>query len=290
LLPEALEMSRNYASAPASQISGDYMSAPAQDIPFYTLVDPNSPLGPMSDYMNPYSETVLQNTLQKIYDAADKAKLNLGARATSASAYGDARHGIEGSQLQLNTNRAVGETSGNLLKEMFDTAMGWRGSDMARLFGTDKANADYNETALERLYKGDTANATLNETALNRQRTGAQDMLALQGANQNMMLQRLAAMLGAGGLEQGNKQAQLDAAYQEFLRGQSWDANRAAQAASIIRGVPYSSSTTNQGSQTGTSTQTAPDNSLWQLAGTLAGAAFAPVTAGGSTAIASLFT
>lgn len=247
VLPEALQGARNYAAAPA------------QNIDFWNVNDPNSPLGDMSGYMNPYGAAVLDPTLQKIYDAADQARKQLNAGATSAGAFGDARHGVEQSNLDLNTMRSVGETSGNLLKQMYDTMMGQRQTDLSRLFNTDQANAGY------------------NETALNRQLTGSGAVLDRTAADQNQKLQRVAALLGSGGQQQAQNQETKNVDY-------GGDSEMLKQLTSIISGVPYERSSVG----TSTATQTSPDNSLWQLAGTLAGAAFAPVTAGGSTAIGSI--
>ena len=331
LLPEALQGARTFANAPAQAIDPRYAAAPAQAIGTERLVDESGRLGAMSDYMNPYSEDVLQKTLQKIYDAADKARLNLGARATSANAYGDARHGIEGGQIDLNTQRAVGETSSQLLKEMFDTAMGWRSQDVGRFYNTDLANAGFNEQALERGFRADTADAGYNEqalergfkadtadaafneqalqrllasgtanagyeeAALNRKRQGSADLLNFAGQDQNQLLQRLAAMLGAGQMQQGNAQATDDAKFQEFLRQQGVEEDNLKLYTNILSGIPYEKKVSSSGSNTSTQdmsgksnetqTTTAPDNSLWQLAGTLAGAALAPATGGASLAL-----
>ncbi|MGH6792464.1 MAG: hypothetical protein ACRECF_06975 [Methyloceanibacter sp.] len=285
-LSEAVEGARDYVSAPAQTVNPRYGSAPAQNVDFWAMMDEGSPIGGMDEYMNPYSETVLQNTLQKLYDTADRANLDLKRRATSADAFGDARHGIVESDLQLNTNRAVGETSGALLKEMFDTAMGWRSSDLGRLYSTDVTNANFDEQALERLFRGDVQQGTFNEEALDRILAGSGAMLGFQGQDQNMKLQSLAALLGSGGLQQGNAQAELDAQWQEFMREQGWDAEQIRLATSVLSGVPYTRETT--GTTSGETVTTQPDNSMWQLAGTLAGAAAAPFTGGASLALPAL--
>jgi hypothetical protein len=276
---ELLDQVRQYSTAPAQQISDAYAGNPAQNVDFYSLIDPNSPLGGIEGYMNPYNETVLQNTLQQIYDAADQVRKRTNASATSAGAFGDARHGIVESLNNLNTSRAVGETSGNLLKEMYDTMMGWRSSDLGRLYNTDIANAGFNETALERLFKSDAANAGFNEQALSRLASGS-------AQEQNMMLQQLATLLGSGEAQRSIQNEGNAFDYQEFLRKQGWDDDQLRLAASVLGGVPRETSTS--GTSMGTTVQETPDNSLWQLAGTLAGAAFAPMTGGASLALSPL--
>jgi hypothetical protein len=253
VLPSALSMAQAYADAPAQQISD-----------FGRIIDENGKLGAISDYMSPYISGVLDPAIRKITEAADKARLGMDARMTMAGAFGDAQHGVEGSRLNREYQTAVGDTAGRVYADAWDKGMGLRGGDLSRFVDRDKSQAALNETALQRLLQG------------------AGSLLNFQGADQNQELQRIAAILGTGQTQQANEQFQLDASFQEFLREMGWDADNLRTAASVISGAPHETT------RTGTATTTQPDNSLWQLAGTLAGAVAAPFTGGMSLAIPGL--
>lgn len=300
-------------NTPGFQLDESIFSSPAQSVDFHGVMDESSPIGSIDDYMNPFNEQVIQATLAKLYDTADRANLDLKRRATTAQSFGDARHGIEGALNTLNLNRAVGETAGSLNKAGYDSAIAQRQQDLARLFNTDVTNANFSEQqlarllqggvaqgqldetaltrllqsgvaqgnfdeqALQRLFQSDVAQGNFNEAALNRNLTGANALLQGQNMEQDMLLQNLAAMLGLGEAERGIDQAELDFAYNDWLRGQGWERDNLRTAASVISGAPYER-TTEQ-------VTTEPDNSGFQLLGSLAGAVAAPFTGGASLAL-----
>ena len=226
-----------------------YATAGPQSIGHERIVDEDGRLGAVSDYLNPYTDDALSSVLNKIYDAADQVRKRTDSSATMANAFGDARHGIVESQNDLNTSRAVGETSSAFMKDAFDTAMGLRGNDLSRFYNTDIANANFEEQALERLRAG-----------------SAQE--------QEMLLQQISSLLGTGQMQQANQQAELDADYQEFLREQGWSNEQIGMAASILGGLPFTRGTTSE------TVDTQPDNSLMQIIGAIGGAAMAPMTGG----------
>lgn len=230
-------------------------NAPAQTVGTERVVDEGGNLGAMKDYFNPYVEGALQPALAKIQEAADARRKQINAGATAARAFGDARHGITESQLDLNTGRAIGETAGNFYSNAFDKTIAARQGDLNRFTDVDKTNAQF------------------GETALNREVSGATTM-------QNQLLAQLQAALGAGGMQQANEQAGLDATFQEFLRKYQHDPQMLQQLSSVLSKLPYSKT------QTTDATTTQPDNSLLGTAGAVGGAVAAskPV----STAIASL--
>lgn len=230
------------------------MSAPAQNIGTERVVDEGGRLGAISDYLNPYVENALQPALTKIQEGADARRKQINAGATSAHAFGDARHGVLEAKHDLDTSRAMGETAGSFLKNAFDTSMGQRAADLNRFGEVDKTNAQF------------------GETALNRELAGSNQV-------QSQLLQQLQAALGAGAIQQGNEQQGLDAQYQEFLRKYQHDPQQLSTMANVLKALPYTR-TVNSDSAT-----ISPDNSLLGLAGSLGGAALgsAPV----SNAIAS---
>lgn len=104
------------------------------------IVDEGGRLGAVSDYMNPYLERALAPALRQIQEAEDANRKRIGAGATSAGAFGDARHGIVESMNARDAQLARGETAAKFYKDAFDTVMTQRGQDLSRFTDVDKTN------------------------------------------------------------------------------------------------------------------------------------------------------
>lgn len=235
----------------AIQGARDFASAPAQHLTTERIVDEDGRLGAISDYMNPFVDQALQPALRAIQEQADAQRKRIGAGATSAGAFGDARHGIMEAMLGRDTSTAMGDTASRFYLDAFRDALGLRQGDLGRMTELDKTNALFAEQGLDRLFQG--SGAVLNRA----------------GQDQQQGLQLIQSLLASGGLQQGADQAELDAAYQEFLRNYGHDFDVVAAMASALSGVPY----------TRTQTTTQPDNSLFGLLGSGLGS-FAGTEAG----------
>lgn len=223
-------------------------SAPGQNIQTERIVDEGGKLGAIGDYLNPYQASVVDPALRKIQEQADRQAKNIGSMATSSKAFGDARHGILEAMLGRDTSLATGETTGSLMKQGYDTAMGERTADLNRFKDVDTLNANFNETALNRNIAG-------NKAAVD-----------VATADQNRLLSQINSLLGAGSQQQANDQAGLDAAYQEFMRRYIGDDQaKIAAAAQAMSGL--------KGNYSTTETKEKPDNSLLGGLGSAAGSA-----------------
>lgn len=235
------------------------------------VVDESGKLGKIGDYFNPYVDQALQPALRKIQESSDAARKRVAAGATSAGAFGDARHGILESELDRSTSQATGDTASKFYKDAFDSAMGLRTGDLNRFTGVDEANAGRGTVA-------DMANANFNEQAIQRLLTGAKGGQDVAAADQARMLSQIQALLAGGTMQQGNDQAGLDAMYKEFMRGYGDDFAKLEALRSAVGGVPHG--------QTSTTVGTQPDNSI--LGGLGAGAGAFLGSQGGSALVASL--
>ena len=78
----------------------------------------------LQPYMNPYTDSVVNNTVGQIDRMRQMGLNDVGAQATSAGAYGGARHGVA----EAATNRAamgqVGAAVGNLYNQGYNNAQG----------------------------------------------------------------------------------------------------------------------------------------------------------------------
>lgn len=243
---EALAGARTYASAPAQSISTE------------RIVDEGGQLGAIDDYLNPYVENALTPALRRIQEQSDAQRKRIAAGATAGGAFGDARHGILEAQLGRDTSTAMGDTASQFYLDAFERALGARRDDLGRMLDVDKSNAVFSEQALDRGFQG--TGALLDRTA----------------QDQQTALERIKALLTTGGMQQGNEQAELDAAFEDFLRKYGHDFDVIGMMASALSGVPY----------TKTQTTTQPNNSGLGFLGSAAGSLLGTDAMG--TAIAAL--
>lgn len=257
---QAFEMLRNLiANAPdvlgeSLQGARAYASAPAQHLATERLVDESGRLGAIEDYVNPYVKAALQPTLRAIQDQAAAARKRIASNATSAGAFGDARHGILEARLNQDTATAMGDTASKFYMDAFERAMGRRESDLNRMTEIDKLNAAFVEQALERMFAG----------------SGA--LLDRASQDQTNQLERIRALLSAGAMQQGLEQAELDAAYEEFLRKYGHDFNLIEMLSSALGGVPYDK----------TQITKQPNNSLFGTIGSALGSFLGTETGAGA--------
>lgn len=231
---ESLEGARSYASAPSQSIGTE------------RIVDENGQLGAISDYFNPHVDAALQPAIRKIMESADAQRKMIGAGATSSGAFGDARHGIVEGVLNRDTSQVVGDTAAKFYNDAWNTAMAERTSDLNRFKDTDTINANFNEAGLNRLL------------------TGSGAVVDRVGADQAMKLNQIQALLSGGNQQQGNAQAELDAGFQEFLRGQGWDFSVLEALSSALNAAPYPKTQT-------TTKSGGSDNSILGTLGSIVG-------------------
>jgi len=233
-------------SGESLQGARSYASAPSQSIGTERIVDENGQLGAISDYFNPHVDAALQPAIRKIMESADAQRKMIGAGATSSGAFGDARHGVVEGVLNRDTSQVVGDTAAKFYNDAWNTAMAERTSDLNRFKDTDTINANFNEAGLNRLL------------------TGSGAVVDRVGADQAMKLNQIQALLSGGNQQQGNAQAELDAGFQEFLRGQGWDFSVLEALSSALNAAPYPKTQT-------TSKSGGSDNSILGTLGSIVG-------------------
>jgi hypothetical protein len=206
--------------------------------PASTITAPTT--GEIQQYMNPYLMAALQPQLDDIARQGANTRKSLDAQSTMDGAFGDARSGIERSEARRNEDVLRTNTIGKGYSDAFNTAL-------SGLMDTKKTNASLNETALQRAITGGKALQDLDLSQVNRGLTTAD------------------ALAKAGKTEQETNQAADTAKFQEFLRGQGWDAQKIALVTSALAGTPRST--------TSTTVEEAPNNSGWGMVGSLLGSA-----------------
>lgn len=227
---------------------GAYGAAPAFNYDFNTIVDQSGPLGSIDSYMDPYLAKVLAPTLRQLNLSGEQARNDINANATTAGAFGDARHGVVEGEQRRNQNQQETDVVGKAFSDAFATAMGLRSSDAARYFQTQQAQEGADKSRLDRM------------------RTSAIDLGNLDKDSVSRALGLSDALAKTGATERGVEQAGSDFDYNEFLRQTNFTNNEIAFLTSILAGTPTAKTTT------GTVSQLEPNNSGWEGVGALGGA------------------
>jgi hypothetical protein len=167
--------------------------------------DPNS----VGQYMNPYLQNALNPQLDEARRQAAITSQPAMAKLTQAGGYGGGRQAIMESENQRNLNTNLANITGKGYKDAYDEAM--------------KAAQYSSDFGLKSLQAATTANQAAGNI-------GAQE--AQYG------LQNLQALATAGGVQQGQEQAGLNAQYNEWLRQQNYLPTALKNQQSLIAGMP----------------------------------------------------
>lgn len=234
----------------------------------------------VSAYMNPYIDSVLNNTQQRATRRFDEQQQGRDSAAIAAGAYGGSRRFVQDSLAQRDLNEQLDTINTEGLNAAFDRA--------TELFNTDEARrlAAYEGDAGRRLnadldnagrgltaamadrdrdlqaYEGDAARRLAADTGnAERSQQGAMAaeearrlarQLGLEGLqtrgdlarlDQDMAFRNIEGLSGVGSRIQGREQAGLDMAYADFMRQLNWPTDQLARYASILSGTPVAPST-----------------------------------------------
>jgi hypothetical protein len=239
---------KTYADTPATQVNTPSILGGNTDVRTASI----------SDYMNPYIAEVLAPQLREIERNGAMARNRNAAAATMEGAFGDARHGVVDSSQIRDENQLLTDTTGKAYAAAFDSAGNLRTRDVANLMDTDKTNATLTEEALKRAITGGTSLRDLDKYMMGRD------------------LDLAKSLQTSGAAQQKYGQDKANAEYEAYLREQGWGGEMAKLLASITGSAKHNTTTN------ATSTTMAPDNSGFQMLGSLAGAALAPMTGGAS--------
>ena len=187
-----------------------------------------------ADYMNPYTENVLDRARQRIFDADDIARQKRDARAISAGAFGDnSRRFVQEAEAQSNLQDRLADMEAKQLAAAYESG--------AKIFGQD-ANRALQADARNQA-AGLTANQQNNMAAIQ----GAQGIGNLAKLDQGLGLQQNQALQGIGAMGQALDQQGLDLAYGDFMAQQNFPKQQVAFMSDILQGTPSGQTTTTFG-------------------------------------------
>ncbi len=241
-------------------------NAPAQHVGTERVVDQGGQLGAISDYTSPYINQVLKPQLQDLDEEGMRRAKELNSRAAMAGAFGDTGWEFGRARESDLTRRAREAAIGNANQNAYDRAMQLRETDAGRFLDVNKSNANYEEQRLARM------------------QSVGNDMAKMGIMNDQNRLAILGALDKSGQALQAQDQKALDAAYQEFSRATGFPLEVSQMIIQAVNGSPLSKAmseqkvgttdTTTNSSGTTTGQTQQPNNSGFNILGSLLGAFF----------------
>ncbi len=188
-----------------------------------------------TDYMNPYIESVLNPTLERLRRERDITQNNIGSSASNVGAFGGTREGVQRSLNDEAFDRNTGDVTGQLyyggFNDAINRAMGQFNTERGRNLQTAQMGQTGATTGATIASNAANNAAGIGQGAINNYRQGALDKLAV------------------GGMEQQLQQKDLDAVNAEIAKQQGFNMSRIKDLLGVLGGLPTSggASTTKPG-------------------------------------------
>jgi hypothetical protein len=231
-------------------------------------VEAQQALGGIQQYMNPYTQQVIDLAGQDIERQRQMAQNQLGSQAQAAGAFGGSRQGVAEAMTNSEFARQMAETSAGLRQQGFNTALGASQQDVANQMQAAFANQDATSRATE-FGQGLSLDAQRANQSNALQAAG----LRLQGASQLGGLGQTGFGIGQGilGMQQdfGRQQQMMNQQLIDAARGQYGGFTGAPQNALATR--IGAAGAGNMGQRTETQTKNPGLFDYLQLAATAAG-------------------
>lgn len=176
-------------SAPGRELY-DYNAAQAQGQSYNAAQLSDKDIG---DYMNPYTQNVIDSSMNDLNKARQQAMNSTGAAATQGGAFGGDRHGIMEAQNNADYMDQVARTSSQLRNQGYQNAQNAAMGDVNSLNQSYASNAGMAQQAglanqaannARSQFVGGTANSNAMQTAANNQ--SAQNQMNALNAQQQM--------------------------------------------------------------------------------------------------------
>ncbi len=191
----------------------------------------------LTPYMSPYQSDVVNTTMQQMLRQQQIADAGDQAQATAANAFGGSRSAVLQNLNDASYNLNDAQTLAGLNQSNFSQAQSAAQNDLNRQMAASQANQ----------------NAGIQGAQLN---LGAAGDLANMGNEQlNQALTQAGALNSAGGAQQQNQQAQLNAAYQQWQLAQQYPITMQNLMNSTLATFPKNDGTTSTTNDTTGSTQ-----------------------------------
>jgi len=177
----------------------------------------------LSPYMNPYNDAVIQATMKQLEEQRLRSLVGNAQGATASTGgnpFGGDRIGVQNAL----TNEYMGNTAASTLAALnaqnFSQAQNAATGDISRGIQTQGMNQSAGLQGAGLNQQGQIANQNAGLQAGQLQLGAASALSGLSQQELNMALQKAGALESAGAAQQAQEQAQLDAAYQQWM--QEW--------------------------------------------------------------------
>ena len=176
-------------------------------------------------YMDPYMQNVVDIQQREAQRQADIAGTQRGAQAVKSGAFGGSRQAIENAEAARNLAMQKGDIQARGLQDAYSRAQQQFNTEQALGESSRQYGAGLGMKGLDTALAGAAQLGGLGGTQFGQQK----DIIGLQGV--------------AGGQQQAQEQAKLSQDYEDFLNKQKYPYQQLEFMSNIMRGTPYSSTT-----------------------------------------------
>ena len=186
-------------------------------------------------YMNPYMQNVVDVQQREAQRQADIAGTQRGAQAVKSGAFGGSRQAITDAEAARNLALQKGDIQAQGLNQSFQQAQAQFNADQARRMQAQQLGEQSRQYG---------AGLGLQGLQTGIQAAGQLGQLGSQQFQQGMDINKLQSAYG--GMEQAQRQKDLDIAYQNFQNQQNYPYKQLGFMSDLLRGTPTGSSSVTQ--------------------------------------------
>ncbi len=188
-------------------------------------------------YMSPYTQNVIDRSLETLGGAQSQSLNKMDAAATAAKAFGGSRHGIAEAGTREGYAKQAGDLVSGLQERAFTQALQSAQFDIGNVQQAREAAAARAQAANAANYQGQFQAAGIQSAAANA-------MAGLAGQQLSSQLSGLGAQMSAGDQQRALRQAQLQADYAAFQQQQAYPLTQLNALLAAGSGVPAGLGTT----------------------------------------------
>jgi len=173
----------------------------------------------LSPYYNPYTDQVVQTTMNQLDEQRKRALVGNAQGMTTAGSnpFGGDRIGVQNALTNEYFGNQAASTLANLYSDRFNTATNLAGQDIGTNLQGQLANQGAGLQAQGLNLSAGQSNQAAKQAQAQIQLGASSALSGLSQQELNMALQKVGALESAGAAQQSQEQAQLDAAYQQWL-------------------------------------------------------------------------
>ena len=240
----------------------------------------------LSNYMNPYTQSVINQTLPLMQQANALQQNQVQNQANAANAYGGSRMGIQQGVAQAQGALNEGQMAASLNQANYGQAQGAAQSDVAAQNLAASQNQQAQLTNNQQNLAAQTSNqgAGLTQEQLANAASSGLGTLGTQQMQNNVA--NYGMLTSAGGFEQNQQQNDINAQLAQFQQAWQYPQQQMGMMESALGMTPYATSTSGTSANQTTQTQSNPMSAALGGLQTLGGLFSAP--AGGTSAMSGL--